>query len=115
MTRPASADEIGAVMDVLAGVTGARPITKATLSVATGIPVRRVEATIEHVRRESFALVCSSSAGYWLPGSLEEADANIERRHARAVRQLTTVQGERTLIRRLREGVDLTLFGKAVA
>lgn len=104
-----TAEHIAAVMEALMRASMSErggPVTKAGLSMMTGLSGRVVEATIEVIRRNSIALIASSSApppGYWLPRTLAEAEANVERRHARALHQLETLQGERTLIRRARE------------
>ena len=100
--QPVEAEEIAVILDALSS----KPTTKNRLSVVTGISVRQVERVIEHIRRESIALVASSSSyppGYWLPASLTEAEENIERRHSRAIRQMSTLTGERALIARMRE------------
>ena len=47
--------------------------------------------------------MASGGEGYWLPATLEEAEANIERRHSRAIHQIETCQGERALIRQMRD------------
>jgi hypothetical protein len=103
---PVFPEGIDLVLDALGGTDARHPVTKAWLAMRTGLSSRGVEATIEHIRRESIALVASSSAppaGYWLPATLAEAEENIERRHNRAIRQMTTLQGERALIARMRE------------
>ena len=99
-------EHVELVLDALGGTDARHPVTKAWLAMRTGLSTRGVEATIEHIRRESIYLVASSSAqpaGYWLPASLAEAEENIERRHSRAIRQMTTLQGERALIARMRD------------
>ncbi len=105
-----------AIERVLASL-GHLPATKAVLAARTGYSTRLVEAVIEHVRSEGLALVASSSAagrcGYWTPQTLDEAEANVERRYRRALTQLGTVGGERRLIARLRESGDLTLWSPA--
>src|ERR1035437_7175868 len=107
MSGPAVFPEhIQLVLTALGGTDARHPVTKAWLAMRTGLSSRGVEATIEHIRRDSICLVASSSAppaGYWLPASLSEAEANIERRHSRATRQMETLQGERALIRRMRD------------
>jgi hypothetical protein len=103
---PVFPEHVQLVLDALGGTDARHPVTKAWLAMRTGLSSRGVEATIEHIRRESIALVASTSsppAGYWLPGSLPEAEENIERRHSRAIRQMSTLQGERALIARMRE------------
>jgi hypothetical protein len=106
-------DHVALVLARLAGRDARYPITKAGLAAWTGLPVRTVEATIETIRREGLALVASGPDGYWTPATLAEAEANVERRHRRAITQMTTLQGERGLIRRLRDAEALTLFGSA--
>ncbi len=99
-----TAEHIAAVLDALAPTTSARAaLTKGGIADLTGLAPRLVEATVEAIRRDSIALVCSGPDGYWLPASIDEAEANVERRHARAIHQLETLQGERTLIRRARD------------
>ena len=101
-----TAEHIAAVMDALRLVGASEQrgaLTKAGLALMTGLSGRVVEATVEAIRRDSIALVASGPDGYWLPATLDEAEANVERRHARAIHQLETLQGERTLIRRLRD------------
>ena len=101
--QPVSPDHINLVLSALHGRDAQRAVTKAWLSMSTGLAAREVEATISHIRAESIALVASSGEGYWLPATLTEAEENIERRHSRAIRQMTTLQGERALIARMRE------------
>ena len=113
---PVFPEHVQLVLDALGGTDARHPVTKAWLAMRTGLSTRGVEATIEHIRRESVGLVASSSAppaGYWLPTTLAEAEANIERRHSRAIRQMETLQGERALIRRMRdaEAPRPTLWG----
>jgi hypothetical protein len=113
---PVFPEHIDLVLSELGGTDARHPVTKAWLAMRTGLSTRGVEATIEHIRRESICLVASSSAppaGYWLPGTLSEAEANIERRHSRAIRQMETLQGERALIQRMRdaEAPRPTLWG----
>jgi len=119
-----TAKHIAAVMEALQFCADAESpgrLTKGGLSMMTGLPVRVIESTVETIRRDSIALIASSSAippGYWLPASIDEAEANIERRHSRAIHQMETLQGERTLIRRLRDAeapAPLTLFGERTA
>ncbi len=103
---PICPEHIELVLDALGGTDARHPVTKAWLAMRTGLSSRGVEATIEHIRRESIGLVASSSAppaGYWLPATLDEAEENIERRYQRALNQLGTVGGERTLVRRMRD------------
>ena len=100
---PVSPDHINLVLSALHGRDARNPVTKTWLSMSTGLAAREVEATISHIRAESIALVASSGEGYWLPASLTEAEANIERRHSRAIRQMTTLQGERAPTARMRE------------
>jgi hypothetical protein len=105
-------EHIAAVLEALTSVGASEQrgaLTKAGLSLMTGLPSRVVEGTVEVIRRDSIALVASGPDGYWLPATLEEAEANVERRHSRALTQLTTIGGERTLIRRLRDAEALTL------
>jgi hypothetical protein len=86
-------EHVQLVLDALGGTDARHPVTKAWLAMRTGLSSRGVEATVEHIRRESICLVASSStqpAGYWLPTTLAEAEANIERRHSRAIRQMST-------------------------
>ena len=113
-----TAQHVDAVLEALAGSTSQRhALTKHGLAFATGFSARVVEATVESIRRDSIALVASGPDGYWLPATLDEAEANVERRHARAIHQLETLQGERTLIRRLRAAAadaPLVLFEEAV-
>lgn len=101
---PVTPEQVEAVI----GALGRKPATKRWLSVRTGIPERGIEAVVEHVRRESLFLVASGGEGYWLPGSLEEAESNVERRHRRAIRQMETLSGERRLIRRMRDAEGAT-------
>ncbi len=96
-------EHVNLVLSALHGRDARNPVTKTWLSMSTGLAAREVEATISAIRAESIALVASSGEGYWLPGSLSEAEANIERRHSRAIRQMTTLQGERALIARMRD------------
>src|ERR1035437_3548231 len=107
MSGPAVFPEhISLILDALGGTDARHPVTKAWLAMRTGLSSRGVEATVEHIRRESILPVASSSAhpaGYWLPATLEEAEENIERRHSRAIHQIETCQGERALIARMRE------------
>lgn len=111
-----TAQHIAAVLEALAMTRSPREtLTKDGLAFETGFSARVVEATIETIRRDSVALVASGPDGYWLPGTLAEAEANVERRHARAIHQLETLQGERTLIRRLRDAQALVLFPETVA
>lgn len=91
----------------------AQPQTIADLARACGLPRRRVEEAIEAVRTDGVALVCSGPEGVWLARSLEEAEANIEARRRRAVRQMLTCRGERRLLRRLEDPDRLTLWGAA--
>lgn len=101
-----TAEHIAAVLEALTFVGASEQrgaLTKAGLSLMTGLPSRVVEATVEAIRRDSIALVASGPDGYWLPATLDEAEANVERRHSRAIHQLETLQGERTLIRRMRD------------
>jgi hypothetical protein len=103
---PVFPEHVELVLDALGGTDARHPVTKAWLAMRTGLSTRGVEATIEHIRRDSVGLVASSSAppaGYWLPTTLAEAEANIERRHGRAIRQMETLQGERALIQRMRD------------
>ena len=96
-------EHVDLVLSALHGRDARRAVTKAWLAMSTGLPTRQVEATIEHIRRTSIALVASGGEGYWLPTSLTEAEENIERRHSRAIRQMSTLTGERELIARMRE------------
>ena len=107
--QPVEAEEIRVILDALYQT----PITKVRLGVLTGISTRHVERVISHIRAESIALVASGPDGYWYPDSLDEAEANVERRHSRAIRQMETLQGERALIRRMRdaEAPRPTLWG----
>ncbi len=108
-----TAEHIAAVMEALqfcADAESPGQLTKAGLSMATGLSGRLVEATVEAIRRDSIALVASGPDGYWLPATLDEAEANVERRHARAIHQLETLQGERTLIRRARDAEALAAW-----
>ena len=113
---PRITSAIAAVMEALqfaADAASPERLTKAGLSLATGLSGRLVEATIEAIRRDSIALIASSSAvppGYWLPATLDEAEANVERRYQRALTQLATVGGERTLIRRARDAEALATW-----
>ena len=100
---PVFPEHVDVVLSALHGRDARNPVTKAWLAMSTGLPTRQVEATIEHIRRESIALVASGGEGYWLPATLEEAEENIERRHSRAIHQIETCQGERALIARMRE------------
>ena len=100
---PVFPEHVELILSALHGRDAERAVTKAWLAMSTGLPTRQVEATIEHIRRESIALVASGGEGYWVPATLEEAEENIERRHSRAVRQMTTLQGERALIARMRD------------
>lgn len=114
--QPVFPEHISLILDALGGTDARHPVTKAWLAMRTGLSSRGVEATVEHIRRESICLVASSSAqpaGYWLPATLEEAEENIERRYQRALNQLGTIGGERTLIRRMRdaEAPRPTLWG----
>jgi hypothetical protein len=99
-------EHIAAVLSALHGRDARRAVTKAWLAMTTGLPTRSVEATIEHIRRNSIALVASGGEGYWLPATLDEAEENIERRYQRALNQLGTVGGERTLLRRMRDAAE---------
>ena len=113
---PVFPEHVQLVLDALGGTDARHPVTKAWLAMRTGLSSRGVEATVEHIRRESIGLVASSSAppaGYWLPASLTEAEENIERRHSRAIHQIETCQGERALIARMREAAEPrpTLWG----
>ncbi len=108
-----TAEHIAAVMEALASVGASEQrgaLTKAGLALLTGLSGRLVEATVEVIRRDSLALVASGPDGYWLPQTLDEAEANVERRHARAIHQLETLQGERTLIRRARDAEALATW-----
>ena len=108
-----TAEHIAAVMEALATVGASEQrgaLTKAGLSLLTGLSTRLVEATVEAIRRDSIALVASGPDGYWVPQTLAEAEANVERRHARAIHQLETLQGERTLIRRARDAQALATW-----
>jgi hypothetical protein len=99
-------EHVQLVLDALGGTDARHPVTKAWLAMRTGLSSRGVEATIEHIRRESIGLVASSSAqpaGYWWPATFAEAEENVERRHSRAIHQIETCQGERKLIARMRE------------
>lgn len=111
--QPVEAEHIELVLSALNGRDARRAVTKAWLAMSTGLPTRAVEATIEHIRRNSIALVASGGEGYWLPATLEEAEENTERRYQRALNQLGTIGGERTLIRRMRdaEAPRPTLWG----
>jgi hypothetical protein len=108
-----TAEHIAAIMEALQCAAAAEspgPLTKAGLSSLTGLSGRVIEATVEAIRRYSIALIASSSAppaGYWLPATLAEAEENIERRYQRALTQMGTIGGERTLIRRLRDAEAL--------
>jgi hypothetical protein len=101
-------EDIAAVLEALQFAADAETpgrLTKAGIASLTGLPSRTVEATVEAIRRDGIALIASSSApppGYWLPRTLDEAEANIERRHSRAIHQMETLQGERGLLRRMR-------------
>jgi hypothetical protein len=109
MSVAVTPEDIAAVLEALQFAADAETpgrLTKAGIASLTGLPCRTVEATVEAIRRDGIALVASSSApppGYWLPRSLAEAEENIKRRHSRAITQMTTCQGERNLIRRLRD------------
>jgi len=108
-----TAEHIAAVLEALQSVADAESpgrLTKAGISAVTGLSGRVVEATVEVIRRDSIALVASGPDGYWLPASLDEAEANVERRHSRALTQMGTVGGERTLIRRLRDAEALATW-----
>lgn len=96
-------EHVELVLSALHGRDARNPVTKTWLSMSTGLAAREVEATISHIRAESIALVASGGEGYWLPATLDEAEENIERRHSRAIRQMTTLQGERALIARMWE------------
>jgi len=103
---PVFPEHVELILSALHGRDASRAVTKAWLAMSTGLPTRQVEATIEHIRRESVALVASGGEGYWLPATLAEAEENIERRHSRALHQLGTVGGERTLVRRMRDAAE---------
>jgi len=90
-----------------------RPLTKEALSRATLISERHVERVISHIRREGIALIASGTDGYWLPATLAEAAADIERLRVRALHQLLTVRGQRRLLRRMEAAESLTLWRMA--
>ena len=100
---PVLPEHVDLVLSALHGRDAQRAVTKAWLAMSTGLPTRQIEATIEHVRRESVALVASGGEGYWIPATLAEAEENIERRHSRAIHQIETCQGERALVARMRD------------
>jgi biotin operon repressor len=107
--QPVEAEEIRVIIQAL----GALPLTKGDLQLLTGISPRHVERVISHIRREGIALIASGTDGYWLPATLAEAAADIERLRVRALHQLLTVRGQRRLLRRMEAAESLTLWRTA--
>lgn len=72
--------------------------TKRHLAALMKCPVRDVESAVEQARKAGKLPIMSGPDGYRLARNPDEYSLNVERRHKRALVQLTTVSGEKRLL-----------------
>ena len=104
MTDP----ELDAMARVLTRLTHIpRPLD--SLAYLTGLTRREVEQAVELARREGIAPICSGTDGIWLARDERELAADIERGERRIRTMLRTRNGQKRLLKRMRQPMTLGL------